>query len=113
MPAAILTRQQTDTTPDADSVPLLLPGPEGGAELMLLDAALVESERRYEQLAERFGALLTAAQAVVIEARTGRRNPITPLIEALSALGQLPEPGVRLADVVVESVAAWPRGVAG
>lgn len=83
------------------------------AAQMLLDAALIEARRCYERLAGRFEVLLTAAQAAVIEERTSRRNPLTPLTEALAELGELPGYGVRLADVVAESVAAWPRGVAG
>lgn len=123
MPASTLTRDGSAGTLGAPSeMPREFTGSlvsagtgtdKAGAAQMLLDAALIEARRRYERLAGRFEVLLTAAQAAVIEARTSRRNPLTPLTEALAELGELPGHGVRLADVVAESMAAWPRGAAG
>lgn len=121
MPASTLTRDGSAwTLGDPREMPCEFTGSlasagagKADAAQMLLDAALIEARRCYERLAGRFEVLLTAAQAAVIEERTSRRNPLTPLTEALAELGELPGYGVRLADVVAESVAAWPRGVAG
>ena len=76
------------------------------AEHELLTAAYQEVARRYERLR-------TAAQAGVIEARTSRRDPLTPIREALAELDELPAPGARLADLPLSTAAAWPRGSKG
>lgn len=75
-----------------------------------LRAALENARGEYDRLAARYAALLTAAQAAVIEERTSRRNPLTPIAEALTGLGELPAPGARLADLPLSTTAAWPRG---
>jgi len=73
------------------------------AEHELLAAAYRETTRRYEMLRN-------AARAAVIESRTSHRNPITPITETLTSLGELPAAGARLADLSLSTAAAWPRG---
>lgn len=87
----------------------LLPAVEAMLGNAVLRAAVGDLRREHDVLAGRYAALLTAAQAAVIESRTGRRNPVTPLIEALAGLGQLPEPGARLHETLPETAAAWPK----
>lgn len=76
------------------------------AEYELLSAVYRETVRRYEHLR-------AAAQAAVIELRTSRRNPITPILEALTELGELPAPGARLREQMPQTAAAWPTGAVG
>lgn len=87
-------------------------GKANGERLALAaaQAALAEFRARYEQVAVRYDALLTAARAGVVEARTGRRDPLIPIAEALADLGELPSPGIRLSEVLPECAAAWPAG---
>lgn len=75
-------------------------------EYALLRILHREAVCRYEQLR-------AAAQGAVVEARTGRRNPITPIVEALAELGESPAAGARLHSLVPESAAAWPNGAVG
>jgi hypothetical protein len=88
----------------------LLPAVEVMLGNATLRAALENARGEYDRLAARYAALLTAAQAAVIEARTSRRNPLTPIAEALDGLGELPAADARLADLPLATAAAWPRG---
>ena len=99
-------------TGSGKSRPLVLPAVEAMLGNAALRAAIEDMRGTYDALAARHAQLLTAAQTAVIESRTGR-NPITPIVEALTGLELLPEPGARLREVLPESVAAWPRGAFG
>jgi hypothetical protein len=84
------------------------------AKQMLETTSLVVEIRRLRlaqrESAARFDALLAAAQAAVIEARTSRRNPITPITEVLAELGAMPASGARLHDLPLATSSAWPQG---
>jgi len=73
------------------------------AEYELLAAAYRETARRYEHLR-------AAAQAAVVESRTSRRNPVTPIAEALALLDEMPALHVQLHDLPLSTSAAWPGG---
>lgn len=79
---------------------------------MKISATTIPAGGRPALTSERFAALLTAAKAAVIEARTGRRDPLAPILEALRELDEMPAPGARLSDVLTEAAAAWPKAVA-
>lgn len=74
-------------------------------------AALEHLRGEYDRLAERHAALLTAAQAAVVESRTSRRDPITPLADALIELGAMPAPDAGLFEVLPAAASAWPKAV--
>ena len=97
--AAPLTSGTTGTGKTSASATVLT---ELRAEYELLAAAYRETERRYEHLR-------TAAQAAVVESRTSRRNPVTPIAEALAVLNEMPAPGARLCDLPLSTALAWPR----
>lgn len=118
-----MTDLDTRTMPALDPRrPVLLGGAGSGkarspflpvVEMMLGNTAIraVREQLRgeYDRLAERHVVLLTAAQAAVVESRTSRRDPITPLAEALVELGEMPAPGAGVFEVLPASAAAWPK----
>ena len=84
----------------------------------MLETATLVAEIRRLRLAKRaaearFDALLVAAQAAVIEARTSTREPLTPIRETLAELDAMPAADARLADLPLSTAAAWPRGNEG
>jgi hypothetical protein len=89
-------------------------GKSAAVPLVVETTSLVAEVRRLRlaqrESAARFGALLAAAQAAVIEARTNTRNPITPIAEALAELDALPAAGARLHDLPLATSSAWPEG---
>jgi hypothetical protein len=122
-----MTDLDTRTLPTLDpGAPMLFGGTGSGKTrppfLPMLDATLGNAALRsaleqlrgeYNRLAARHAVLLTAAQAAVIESRTSRRDPLTPLAEALAELGETPAPGARLFEVLPATAAAWPTGALG
>ena len=75
-----------------------------------LRAELAAQHAAHRETCRRYALLLAAAQAAVIESRTSRRSPITPISEALTEIGALPAPGTRLSALPLATDAVWPRG---
>jgi hypothetical protein len=100
--------------PDGTGSGTFAPVSVAAATRMVETASLVVEVRglrlAQRETTARFEALLAAAQAAVIEARTSARNPITPIAEALVDLGAMPAPGTRLHDLPLATSSAWPTG---
>jgi len=92
------------------TLPPFMPAVDAMLGNATLRAALENARGEYDQLAARYAPLLTAAQAAVIEARTSRRNPITPISEALALLDDAPAAETRLHELPLSTAAAWPHG---
>jgi hypothetical protein len=88
--------------------PPLMPAVEAMLGNATLRAALEDMRDKHDRLTESYAVLLAGAQAGVIESRTSRRSPITPISEALAALGELPGAGARIYEVLPETAEAWP-----